>query len=222
MVKNILDDHVILVGPMGTGKTLWARRQAVRAEAAAGGSLDAERQRIEWEKRRIDSDWYHRASNLSEPTSTPFRAPHHTVSVHGLRGVVHNGWRLRPGELHLAHGGVFFMDSAQEWSSHAWAEISNAIRLREVRMVFGRESDGDGCVISTPCAFRLVVVAEACPCGRSGDERAERFGSRCGCTDEQKADWAKRIAPMREVCREVPFAEWSAEVRQARAQEAAS
>lgn len=67
--------------------------------------------------------------------SRPFRAPHHTVSTHGLLGSYGRGWDWRPGEITLAHGGTLYLDGVEEfpWSSleivrSAWQRCECGLR----------------------------------------------------------------------------------------------
>lgn len=106
---------LLLSGPPGCGSTLLARRLP---------RLLPEPQR---EERRLMAT-YRSVVGLDHDggLSRPFRAPHHTVSSAGMVG---GGLYVRPGEVHLAHGGVLFLDQVDEF------KLST---LDEVRAIIGR------------------------------------------------------------------------------------
>lgn len=189
-------DHVILVGPIGAPKWEWARQ------------AQAEISPRELEPLSMDMCHYYRLSGLptgrtgegesSQPCSgavlrAPFRAPHHSVSEAGLRGKL-NGCRLRPGELLLAHGGIFFMDEPQEYRRDCLATVLTTIRAGRVDYESGPNR------LEAPCRFRLIVSAKPCPCGfhGAGSGRPE-----CRCLPGQIERHRAGYAALYLVCREV-------------------
>jgi magnesium chelatase family protein len=180
-------DHVVLIGNPGTGKTVWARQQATRfpikpAETAADRSYI-----------------WHLSGGLPYPgdLTPPFRAPHHTVSEAGMVGQVLNGYRLRPGELILAHGGTLFLDELPEFRRPVLDAVLSAIHNGFV--VF----HGENHHFSVPARFRLIAAMNPCPCGN-------RFSSthECHCTVGQIDRYLDRVEPIRELCRTVSRDEW--------------
>lgn len=144
--RAVLDGRdVILIGLPGAGKTMIARRlrRDIRAVDRMG----------------TDAAMVHRLAGLdcNKPALwQPFRAPHHTVSVAGLVG---GGSPVRPGEVHLAHGGVLFLDDAPEFSRPALQAV--AIAHREKVTTFNeRQSPW---LRALPCDFVLVVACNPCP-----------------------------------------------------------
>lgn len=130
---------VLLVGPLGSGKTLHARR------------LVAELPRLEGEAAAELYAIYSAAGLLDEdPLRVPFRAPHHTVSEAGLVGA-----RGRPGEVSLAHGGLLFLDEVAEFRR-------SALDALRVALAQGRAVTPDGRV--TPPCFpaRPALVVGTC------------------------------------------------------------
>lgn len=186
-------EHVLLVAPPGAGKTFWARLQASKVPEG------------EWWKRSLDAEKLYRLASVEErmgsdpKTFRPLRAPHHTISERGLSGTVAKGWQIRPGELSLAHGGIFFMDEAAEFSSRAIEYIADATRKGYVEPCFG--------AMKLPAEFRLIVATNPCPCGFRNMNRAE-----CRCTDKQVERYLERLAPLRALCRELHPNEWQPEV----------
>lgn len=166
-------DHVLLIGPPGSGKTAWARAQAKCTELA----------------RECEPDMFYTylAAGLVDrdrmtPTaiSPPFRAPHHTVSLAGLQGTVQRGYQWRPGEFSLAHGGILFLDDLPEFRAQAFEALRVTMHQGAVML--------PGSHTRYPGKFRLIASANPCPCGWYG--YSER---RCQCTDEAKAAYLGRI-----------------------------
>lgn len=212
-------DHVLIVGAPGSGKTVWAHRQATKVPIR------------EWDTRYSDSEFFHRVAGYREDwekskgimaseVRMPFRAPHHSVSLAGLTGCFSKGWKLRPGELSLAHGGVLLLDEAQEFRRELLEEVARVVRAGYV--VLGAKAD-DGERLSNvslrvPAEFRLIVACSPCPCGWRGHPRE---GRSCRCTDERIARHMGRLGPLLEICRTVPAEEWQAEVAAMTSREAA-
>lgn len=182
-------DHVLLIGPPGAGKTLWARLQSRAVPYAA------------WDKRLSDAEYLYRLAQLESRLDSefrPLRAPHHSVSLAGMMGRVRNGWRVHPGELSLAHGGVLFIDEAVEFRFDVVESIVSATRRGHVPVVLEGLQ-----VMKLPSEFRLIVASNPCPCGYRGHTRQT-----CRCSDEQVERYLARLAPFRAVCREMPLSEW--------------
>ena len=90
--------NVLMVGSPGSGKTLLARAMpGILPELSVEESLEVTR-------------IYSVADDLPPEMmirTRPFRSPHHTISHAGLVG---GGNWPHPGEISLAHRGVFFLD----------------------------------------------------------------------------------------------------------------
>lgn len=187
--RSFFSDHVLLVGPPGAGKTLWAREQA---QALTIPMLVP-----------YDSDMYHArflAGLGAERQLLPhaaFRAPHHTVSEAGMLGKFSKGWRIRPGELTLAHGGVLFLDEVNEFPARVLEQVLEVLRNREVTLRGER-----GSLVHLPATFRLIAAMNPCPCGYSGSPKLI-----CKCSDTQIERYCARVQAVRNVCRlvQAPF-----------------
>lgn len=186
-------EHVLLIGPHGSGKTLWARLQAPKIPLG------------EWWQRNMDTERLYRLARMEErldmksESFRPFRAPHHTVSESGLSGTVAKGWQIRPGELSLAHGGIFFMDDAGEFPLRNIELVAHATARGFVEPAFG--------AFKLPSEFRLIATSPPCPCGMHGSKRAP-----CLCTAQQVERYARRLDPLRKLCRVLEPSEWQPEV----------
>jgi magnesium chelatase family protein len=166
---------VVLVGARGSGQHLWARwarEQVPPAEWCWWQSDSDHLFRLAGMLRELDARRAERTSR--EP---PFRAPHHSCSQVGLQGTVLHGWRLKPGELSLATGGVLFLDEGAEFSHEALRSALAAAKRGTVELG-GWGSPGEFCVLSVPAEFKLVIGMTPCPCGYLGDSTR---GERCSC-----------------------------------------
>lgn len=188
-------DHVLIVGPRTARPFVWALQQRARVPYA------------DWALRMVDHGYYCRAAGLplwpGYSLRAPFRCPHHTVREQAVTGVMRKGWQLRPGELSLAHGGVFFVDEAYEWHPSVLDRVLDAARTG---VVVPEGNVQGGICPAVPAEFRLIVHTAACPCGNRGT------GQGCSvlCSSMNvRGRYDRFLEKLRRVLREVPFAEWS-------------
>ncbi|GAC1338322.1 MAG: YifB family Mg chelatase-like AAA ATPase [Myxococcales bacterium] len=165
--------NALLVGPPGAGKTMLARRlpgllpplsfdEAVETTAvwSVAGRLRPGQGLLQ---------------------ERPFRAPHHTISVHGLIG---GGSPPRPGEISLAHHGVLFLDELPEFGRAALEALRQPLEDGEVTVVRTRAS------ATLPARFMLVAAMNPCPCGHAADPDP----ARCRCTPLAREAYRRRIS----------------------------
>lgn len=211
IVPGGLGDHVLILGGIGHHATVWAREQRSKIPHAERSGC------------ATDAEYLHRAAGLglggSEPIDVleegtgpvPFRAPHHSVSMLGLTGKMQDGWRLRPGELSLAHGGILFLDQAHEFHSQALAMVAAVARNESVRMGARWAGELTEVWIKVPARFRLIAYARMCPCGLSGSARS---ADDCRCSAASVDAIVRKLEPLSKVCRLVSHESWTAEARE--------
>lgn len=89
-------------------------------------------------------------AGLPAPRTLPIRAPHHTVSAAGLFGV--GKPYFRPGEVHLADGGVLAIDATPCWTKQRLQELAEVHASRQVAVRMG-----EGHVDRSTTNFLLVI-----------------------------------------------------------------
>ena len=110
---------LLLVGPPGCGKTLWARNAA----RDLNDSLP------------LKTGAIYQLAGLRYESATPFRAPHHTISTRAMIGLVRRNGLWMPGEMALAHGGVLFLDEVTEFSRGALDLVVRAIPTATFQLI---------------------------------------------------------------------------------------
>lgn len=146
-----------IVGPVGSGKVALARRLATLLP-----QLD--------DATAVEVTSLHSVAGIVQsPTglirSSPFRAPHHSVSEAGMVG---GGKPVRPGEVSLAHGGVLFLDEWPEFSERVASAITYAV-FQSGESALAR----DGVTVRFPARPIVVASLNPCPCGQPN--------GRCSC-----------------------------------------
>lgn len=175
--------RILLVGPPGSPFIETARQLSRECQL--------------WKGRESEQGYAYRVAGLPRAADlfAPLRAPHHTVSRHGMEGAL-RGHQWIPGEVHLAHGGVLYLDQAPEFRADVlelvrsvWTRGRTSYASRRNKALAGDEpSSEERNVLSVPAVFSLVMSATPCPCGWRGVE-----GKSCVCQDRQVERWFERI-----------------------------
>src|SRR5690349_8144580 len=164
--------NVLMVGSPGAGKTLLARAvPGILPEMSIDESLDVTR-------------IYSVADQLPAGTPLirhrPFRAPHHTISHAGLVG---GGNIPKPGEISLAHRGVFFLDEFPEFGTRVLEVMRQPMEDKVVTISCAKGS------LTFYANFPLIAAMNTCPCGYYGDSLKP-----CTCSHALVTKYQKRIS----------------------------
>jgi magnesium chelatase family protein len=164
--------NLLMSGPPGSGKTLLARAlPSILPPMTLAEALDVTK--------------VYSVRGLLPPETPllrnrPFRAPHHSTSLHGLVG---GGSWPRPGEISLAHRGVLFLDELPEFGTSTLEVLRQPLEDRTVSLARAAGT------VTFPANFTLVAAMNPCPCGFAGDPVKE-----CRCNAAAITRYQKRIS----------------------------
>ena len=154
--------NLLLVGPLGSGKTMPARRlPAVLPTLTLTEAI---------ETTKVHSVAGSLNSKALVATRPP-HSPHHTISDSGMIG---GGTIPKPGEVSLAHHGVLFLDELPEFRKTVLEVLRQP--LEDARVTISRAVGS----ITYPADIILVVAMNPCICGFFGDPKHE-----CSCSPQQ-------------------------------------
>jgi len=163
--------NLLMIGPPGSGKSMLAHRLP--------GLLPALTSREILEVSMVHS----LAGELSGGGLTryrPFRDPHHSASVAALVG---GGYRVRPGEISLAHLGVLFLDELPEFHRQALEALRQPIETGRVSIARANAH------VVYPARFQLIGAMNPCRCGYLADP-----GAACSRAPKCGADYQGKIS----------------------------
>ena len=142
----ILVHIMLMIGTLGTGKTMLARRlPTIMPPLTLLESL---------ETTRIYSAMGRLEPNQPLLSTRPFRPPHHTISDAGMVG---GGSTPAPGEISLANHGVLFLDELPEFHRRSLEVLRQPLEQEVVTIARALRST------TFPARFVLVAAMNPCP-----------------------------------------------------------
>ncbi len=164
--------NVLLIGPPGIGKSSIANAMVkilppmTREESIQTSKI--------WSV--AGKDWKHKGLMKTRP----FRAPHYTSSPTSIIGG--GGDNIVPGEISLAHNGIFFADEFCEAPKKMLEILRGPMEDRKVTISRLRSR------IEYPSNFMLVAATNPCPCGYYGE------GDRCTCSPGKRDAYLAKLS----------------------------
>jgi magnesium chelatase family protein len=167
--------HCLLLGPPGTGKTMFAERMTtILPPLSASEALEVA---------AIHSIAGRFSAQKLLAKTPPYIAPHHSITMPALIG---GGRIVQPGAVSIAHKGVLFIDEAPEATKTLLDSLREPLESKFVTIsrFYG--------TLTYPADFLLVLAANPCPCGRYSGR-----GLNCQCTQGQiRKYFGKLSAPL--------------------------
>ncbi|NPA13680.1 MAG: YifB family Mg chelatase-like AAA ATPase [Aquificae bacterium] len=175
-VKRVLEiaaagfHHVAMVGTPGSGKSMLAKRlPSIMPPMTEEEILEV-------------SKIYSVAGLLEDGliTSRPYRSPHYTASETAIIG---GGNYPMPGEISLAHRGVFFTDELPEFNRKVLEVLRQPLEDGEVLISRANYK------VKYPARFLWVSALNPCPCGNYKHPFKE-----CVCKPSQIRKYLRKIS----------------------------
>lgn len=169
---------ILLLGPPDSAKMLLAQR--VRTILPALSATE-----------EMDVRCAYSVAGLAQPSAgdlPAFRAPHHSVSVVGVRG---GGRPFRPGEVMLARKGVMYLHDLHEFSREVVGCVDSADKHGAVPVESGAN------IGEERVAVLFISSSTLCPCGKREKDNVRD----CVCSPSALAAHESRLLRSRTVRR---------------------
>ena len=162
--------NILLIGPPGSGKTMLLKRlRHILPPLSLEEAIES--LKIRSTHSLLSSDF---------TFSSPFRAPHHTISYAGMIG---GGKFPRPGELSLAHNGLLFLDELPEFQRPVLESLRQPLEDDIISITRAQFS------VTFPAKIMLIATMNPCPCGYHNDPEKD-----CTCSPTIVQKYWKRIS----------------------------
>ena len=164
--------NILLSGPPGSGKTLLSRTLPSILPPMSTQEC-------------IEVTKIYSASGLLPPntdliTTRPFRSPHHTSSTASIIG---GGRTPKPGEISLAHRGIFSADEFPEFPKQIIESLRQPL---EDKIITVSRVQGTA---TFPANIMLVASMNPCPCGFASDPSKQ-----CTCSPQHVERYNKKLS----------------------------
>jgi magnesium chelatase family protein len=162
--------HLLMVGPPGAGKSLLA--------SCLPGLLP---ELLDDAQMEVGLVWAATGSETDVCVSTPFRAPHHSITTAALVG---GGSGIpTPGEVSRAHRGVLFLDELGEFPPAVLDSLRQP--MEEGSVLVSRQAAS----VRFPSDIQVVAASNPCPCGFLGDRLKA-----CECSEARRDRYRSKLS----------------------------
>ena len=168
------EHHVLMTGPPGCGKSLFAESFPSILPPLS-------------KEAHLEMMSIYQLSGLTNPYPMipPYRNPHHSSSGVSIIG---GGQNPKPGEISLAHHGILFLDELAEFPKKTIEMLRQPLEAGLVTISRARST------VTYPSSFILIGAMNPCPCGYYGSQ--DHY---CTCSPKQINAYQNRISgPMRD------------------------